>query len=143
MRWPTGVRALRNLSPARLRHSDRQWIGLRSIQTDPEYCQFTSMAHGVRALAVTLAIYRDNHHRLTVRDIVHEWRAQKPDDETLFEAHDVAYDMGVWMYDCIDTTDNEVMFGLVRAIIRLEIGLWAWFVSDSTVRDGIAMAKKS
>ena len=43
-------RGIRNCNPGNIRLSGDKWKGLRPRQTDGEFCQFTDMAHGYRAL---------------------------------------------------------------------------------------------
>ena len=43
-------RGLRNNNPGNLRLSGDRWKGLRPVQTDKEFFQFTDMRYGYRAM---------------------------------------------------------------------------------------------
>lgn len=66
------TRGIRNNNPANIRHGCN-WKGLAEKQTDKEFCQFTTMTWGVRALLVTLRTYVVKHHLHTVREIITRW----------------------------------------------------------------------
>ena len=57
----TQPRGIRNCNPGNIRLSGDKWKGLRPRQTDGEFCQFTDMAHGYRALIRLLQNYRKLH----------------------------------------------------------------------------------
>ncbi len=63
------ARGIRNNNPGNLRHGSN-WDGLAPTQTDPAFCQFTTMAKGCRALLKTLRTYVERHHLNTIRAIV-------------------------------------------------------------------------
>lgn len=54
-------RGLRNNNPGNLRLSGDRWKGLRPVQTDKEFFQFTDMRYGYRAMLITLRNYRKKH----------------------------------------------------------------------------------
>ena len=66
------TRGIRNNNPANIRRGCK-WQGLAKTQTDREFCQFTTMTWGVRALLVTLRTYVRKHHLHTVREIITRW----------------------------------------------------------------------
>lgn len=66
------TRGIRNNNPANIRRGCN-WKGLTEKQTDKEFCQFTSMTWGVRALLVTLRTYVVKYHLHTVSEIITRW----------------------------------------------------------------------
>lgn len=66
------TRGIRNNNPANIRRGCK-WKGLTEKQTDKEFCQFTTMTWGVRALLVTLRTYVKKYNLHTVREIITRW----------------------------------------------------------------------
>ena len=66
------TRGIRNNNPANIRRGC-SWKGLAKTQTDKEFCQFTTMTWGVRALLVTLRTYVVKYRLHTVREIITRW----------------------------------------------------------------------
>ena len=66
------TRGIRNNNPANIRRGCA-WKGLTEKQTDKEFCQFTSMTWGVRALLFALRTYVRRYHLHTVREIITRW----------------------------------------------------------------------
>lgn len=66
------TRGIRNNNPANIRRGCN-WKGLTEKQTDKEFCQFTTMTWGVRALLITLRTYVVKHHLHTIREIITRW----------------------------------------------------------------------
>lgn len=66
------TRGIRNNNPANIRRGCN-WKGLAETQTDKEFCQFTTMTWGVRALLITLRTYVTKYHLHTVREIITRW----------------------------------------------------------------------
>ena len=78
------TRGIRNNNPANIRRGCI-WRGLSKTQSDKEFCQFISMAWGVRALLVTLRTYVKKYHLHTVREIITRWAP--PSDGNNTEAY--------------------------------------------------------
>lgn len=53
------ARGIRNNNPGNLRHGE-DWLGLAPVQDDQNFCTFTEMHFGVRALLKTLRTYVEN-----------------------------------------------------------------------------------
>lgn len=115
-------RGIRNQSPGNIRWGD-PWQGLvpQDQRTDPAFCQFTSAAYGIRAMAVTLITYQDKHKILTVEDAIDRW-APPNENNTLAYQVAVAKAVGVSTNQVIDFHDYRVLRPLVEAIIRHENG---------------------
>lgn len=66
------TRGIRNNNPANIRLGCN-WKGLVDISTDKRFCQFVTMAWGVRALLITLRTYVVKHKLHTIRQIIYRW----------------------------------------------------------------------
>lgn len=66
------VRGIRNMNPGNIRLGE-SWLGLRMKQTDPDFCQFTSMIYGCRALLKLLRTYVEKRGCTTIRKVVERW----------------------------------------------------------------------
>lgn len=63
------TRGIRNNNPGNIRRGSR-WLGLSAVQNDKEFCSFSSMEYGIRALLITLRTYYNKHHCDTVRKVI-------------------------------------------------------------------------
>lgn len=75
------IRGIRNNNPANIRRGCA-WKGLAEKQTDKDFCQFTTMPLGVRALLVTLRTYVTKYHLHTVREIITRWAPPSDGNDT-------------------------------------------------------------
>jgi len=68
------ARGIRNNNPLNIRRSKDKWQGLKPLQTDPQFCQFETMAYGWRAAFVLLTrTYYHTYRLYTIRAIVTRW----------------------------------------------------------------------
>ena len=78
------TRGLRNNNPLNIRHSQDQWQGAATTQTDKSFVQFESMAYGYRAAWKTLDTYnlrfRREHKPYNVRNIIARWAPPSEND---------------------------------------------------------------
>ncbi len=73
-------RGIRNNNPLNIRHSHaNQWLGLRTVQTDSEFCQFETVEWGIRAAYRILRAYRQRAV-VTTGDIIYQWAPPKEND---------------------------------------------------------------
>ena len=71
-------RGIRNNNPLNIRKSKDNWQGLRTLQEDREFCQFSSMAYGWRAAFVILCkTYYGKYKLKTIRAIIMRWAPPK------------------------------------------------------------------
>lgn len=63
------TRGIRNNNPLNLRKGS-PWLGLSVNQTDPAFCQFSSVNYGVRAAFCVLRTYAYKHKLGTLEDVV-------------------------------------------------------------------------
>ena len=68
------ARGIRNNNPLNIRRSKDKWQGLKALQTDPQFCQFETMAYGWRAAFVMLTrTYYHTYRLYTIRAIIYRW----------------------------------------------------------------------
>ncbi len=68
------ARGIRNNNPLNIRRSKDKWQGLKALQTDPQFCQFETMAYGWRAAFVMLTrTYYHTYRLYTIRAIINRW----------------------------------------------------------------------
>ncbi len=118
----TQSRGIRNCNPGNLRLSQDKWQGLRPVQTDRDFFQFTEMRWGYRALMRTLQNYRRRHKCHTVADFITRWA---PDCENNTGAYirSVCRDMQVPSVYVPDVDDKATLTAMAVAISKVENGV--------------------
>ena len=71
------------MNPGNIRLGE-SWLGLRMKQTDPDFCQFTSMIYGCRALLKLLRTYVEKRGCTTIRKVVERWAPPSENDTTSY-----------------------------------------------------------
>jgi len=130
-------RGIRNNNPGNIRRTSDQWQGMRVIQTDRSFVQFTKPEYGFRAMARILKNY-ERRGLLSVRDIISTY-APTTDNKTEMYIDFVATQLNTPS----DTPLNleEKLLPLIKAITIFENGpLYAGFYDDQTITTGIALA---
>ena len=115
-------RGIRNCNPGNIRLSGDKWKGLRPWQTDGEFCQFTDMAHGYRALIRLLQNYRKLHGCRTIADFIRRW-APPVENNTDAYIRRVCREMDVTDTYVPDVDDKATMCAFAAAISRVENGV--------------------
>lgn len=87
-------RGIRNCNPGNIRITKDKWKGLREVQTDKEFFQFTAMKWGYRAMLRTLQNYRKRHGCETIADFIRRW-APPSENNTVKYIRFVCEKMGV------------------------------------------------
>lgn len=118
------TRGLRNNNPGNLRLSKDKWQGLRVVQTDKEFFQFETMAHGYRALIRTLQNYRKLHKCQTIADFISRY-APKIENNTAGYIQRVCREMQVPTTYVPDVNDKATMCNFAAAISQVENGVSA------------------
>lgn len=115
-------RGLRNCNPGNLRITKDQWKGLRPVQEDKSFFQFTEMKWGYRALIRTLQNYRRNHGCQSIADFIRRW-APPVENNTSGYISRVCKEMMV--PDCYvpDVDDKDTMCSFAAAISQVENGV--------------------
>lgn len=116
------TRGLRNNNPGNIRLSKDKWQGLRAVQTDKEFFQFETMAHGYRALIRTLQNYRKLHKCQTIADFISRY-APKIENNTAGYIQRVCREMQVPTTYVPDVNDKATMCSFVAAISQVENGV--------------------
>mgnify|MGYP001152697295 FL=1 len=116
------TRGLRNNNPGNIRLSKDKWQGLRAVQTDKEFFQFETMAHGYRALIRTLQNYRKLHKCQTIADFISRY-APKIENNTAGYIQRVCREMQVPTTYVPDVNDKATMCSFAAAISQVENGV--------------------
>ena len=78
-------RGLRNNNPLNIRRSADKWQGLRVLQEDREFFQFSEMKWGWRAAFRLLChTYYGKYKLRTIRDIITRWAPPKENDTEVY-----------------------------------------------------------
>ena len=115
-------RGLRICNPGNLRLSKDKWQGLRPVQADREFFQFTEMRWGYRALMRTLQNYRRKHKCHTVADFITRW-APECENNTGAYIRSVCRDMQVPSAYVPDVDDKATLTAMAAAISKVENGV--------------------
>lgn len=115
-------RGLRNCNPGNIRITKDQWKGLRPVQEDKSFFQFTEMKWGYRALIRTLQNYRRKHGCQSIADFIRRW-APPVENNTSGYISRVCKEMMV--PDCYvpDVEDKNTMCSFAAAISQVENGV--------------------
>lgn len=116
------TRGLRNNNPGNLRLSKDKWQGLRPVQTDKAFFQFTQMKWGYRAMLITLRNYRKKHGMRTVSQIISRY-APSSENNTSAYIRSVCNDLQVPTTYEPDVDDKHTMCRLAAAMSRVENGV--------------------
>ena len=136
MKMLSDIRGFRNNNPGNIR-SGPKWIGLRAIQTDPDFAQFTSPEFGIRALAKLLINYQTNHRTTTIRLIIERYAPSVENDTEAYVQH-VAKMVGTEPDLGYMLTNKTLMVDLVSAIIVHECGVQPY--SRDIIMRGVNLA---
>ena len=115
-------RGLRNNNPGNIRITKDKWKGLRPVQEDKEFFQFTEMKWGYRALIRTLQNYRRRHGCQTIADFIRRW-APSTENNTGGYISRVCKEMQVPTTYVPDVEDKTTMCACAAAISQVENGV--------------------
>lgn len=115
-------RGIRNCNPGNLRITKDKWQGLRSVQTDGEFFQFTEMKWGYRALMRTMQNYRRKYGYRTIADFIQRWAPRVENDTSKYIVC-VCRQMQVPTDFVPDVDDKGTMCALAAAISLVENGI--------------------
>lgn len=116
------ARGLRNNNPGNIRKTKDKWQGLRPVQEDAEFFQFTEMKWGYRALIRTLQNYRHRHGCQTIADFIRRW-APNNENNTAGYISSVCKEMQVPDSFVPDVDDEGTMCAFAAAISQVENGV--------------------
>ena len=123
------VRGIRNMNPGNIRLGE-SWLGLRTKQTDPDFCQFTSMVYGCRALLKLLRTYVEKRGCTTIRKVVERWAPPSENDTTSYVLSVAAACRRDADERLPVDVDPLIYLDLARAIARHECGPEAEGIGD-------------
>lgn len=117
------TRGIRNNNPLNIRLGSN-WKGMRPEQTDKSFCQFVSMAYGLRAGIRLILNYITgwNGRRkkiCTVTAIIEKW-APPSENNTRNYIRFVCDHSGLNAYQVLSRTDKNEIFFLIKAMCQIE-----------------------
>ena len=143
----TKPRGLRNNNPLNIRRSKDEWQGTATTQTDKEFVQFQSMAHGYRAAWRTLYTYykrlRERKKHFTVENIIHRWAPPK-ENNTKRYIRTVLTLSGIGGQENLLPPDNVMGYDrlskLISAMTGMENGIRLAEVDTEAIFQGYKLA---
>ena len=117
------------MNPGNIRLGE-SWLGLRMKQTDPDFCQFTSMIYGCRALLKLLRTYVEKRGCTTIRKVVERWAPPSENDTTSYVLSVAAACRRDADERLPVDVDPLIYLDLARAIARHECGPEAEGIGD-------------
>ena len=115
-------RGIRNCNPGNIRITKDKWKGLRDVQEDKEFFQFTEMKWGYRAIIRTLQNYRKRHGCETIADFIRRW-APPSENNTVTYIRFVCEKMGVPSVFVPNVENKPAMCMLAYAISYFDTGV--------------------
>lgn len=115
-------RGLRNCNPGNIRITKDKWQGLREVQEDKSFFQFTEMKWGYRALIRTLQNYHLKWGCQTIADFINRW-APPVENNTSGYISRVCREMQVPNSYVPDVNDKATMCTFAAAISQVENGV--------------------
>lgn len=114
-------RGIRNNNPGNVRLGSN-WQGMSPIQTDNDFCQFSFVQHGLRALAYLMrTVYFGRNGLDTVHGIIHRWAPTSENDTDAYIAQ-VCKALRVDEKERLALRNDDVLGDLMQAIIKHENG---------------------
>jgi hypothetical protein len=130
-------RGIRNNNPGNIRKSQTSWQGEVHPGTDPDFCQFSSMTYGCRAIAMILLDYQAEHGLNTIAGMIGRW-APPSENNTNAYVNDIATRANIPASTKIDLFGNlGDLEAIVAAICFHENGIP---VSTNDTAAGSALA---
>lgn len=114
-------RGIRNNNPLNIRRSDQKWKGKLPRSTDPEFEQFVTLEHGIRAALVCVRTYISKYHLNTPRLIIGRW-APTSENFTHLYVQFVTRKSGLFADEVIEPDDAKKLVRLLRAMAHYECG---------------------
>lgn len=112
-------RGLRNNNPLNIRKGDK-WQGLAPVQSDPDFCIFTSMEWGLRAAFVILFNYLKKRVD-TLDKIIKRWAPPSENNTEAYISH-VCTIGQLPRHEVIKKTNAPRLCRLVWAMAQVECG---------------------
>lgn len=139
------TRGIRNNNPGNIRRSKDKWQGLSPTQTDSEFFQFKDPIYGLRALAILLINYQDDHQLRTIERIINRWAPPNENDTGAY-ALAVAKSTGFGLNKALNMHDFACLAPMIKAIVQHENGGMPYTdaqITKACVLAGVEPANKS
>ncbi|WGL96486.1 hypothetical protein [Arsenophonus nasoniae] len=114
-----GSRGIRNNNPGNIRKSKDVWVG--QIGDDGKFVQYTTPAHGIRAVGKNLLSYARQGY-VTPEQIITRWAPPEDNNKTEKYINFVSGYLGVSRDTVLDLTDLDTITRLSMAIMTQENG---------------------
>jgi hypothetical protein len=140
----TVSRPLRNQNPGDLRIDPNfTWVGQVVPGDDPDFCQFDTMIHGVRALAEDLLNQQLLHGLRTLRTIATKY-APPAENDTATYIENLADSTGYDPDAVLDLRTDEDLLAVTKAFATCECGPDVSQITDAQFAAGVndALASK-
>ncbi len=115
-------RGLRNRNPLNIRHGMSHWVGMSTLQTDPDFVQFRHVRYGYRAAFVLLNVYITRHGCNTLRKIVQRWAPPSDGNDTESYLRHVVRNTELEADEPLHAQDARQMVPVVCAMSLVENG---------------------
>ena len=117
-----GTRGIRNNNPLNIRHGKSQWVGMRKVQTDKAFVQFTERVFGYRAAFILLRNYIGSG-RNTIEKIISRWAPPSDGNNTWSYIEHVSITTGIGARRPLRWEDKNELVNIVRSMAQIESGI--------------------
>ena len=117
-----GTRGIRNNNPLNIRHGKSQWVGMRKVQTDKAFVQFTERVFGYRAAFILLRNYIGSG-RNTIEKIIARWAPPSDGNNTWSYIEHVSITTGIDASHVLSFEDKDDLVAIVRSMAQMESGI--------------------
>ena len=117
-----GTRGIRNNNPLNIRHGKSQWVGMRKVQTDKAFVQFTERVFGYRAAFVLLRNYIGRGVN-TIGKIIARWAPPGDGNNTQAYIEYVSITTGIGARRQLRWEDKNELVNIVRSMAQIESGI--------------------
>lgn len=114
---PLGIR---NCNPGNIRGSHTKWRGQIGVGKEG-FCIFETAAYGLRAMAICLVGYQQNHELNTITGIINRWAPSSENDVAAY-VNDVSRRSGFSPSEALNLGMVEVLAKLMAAMVWHENG---------------------
>lgn len=128
------ARGIRNNNPGNIRHSSAKWDGLTSEKLDDEFCSFTEMKYGCRALMKLLKTYVTSNKLNTVRGIITRY-APSNENNTNAYIQSVCKSLDVGPDEKLNFSILNTYLLVAKAITKHECGKDAELINKDTWKE--------
>lgn len=118
----TVSRGIRNNNPLNIRHGRSQWVGMRAVQTDKAFVQFTERVYGYRAALVLLKRYIESGAN-TLGKIIARWAPSSDGNNTQAYIGYVCRSTGIDASQPLCFDDKETIISIVTSMAQVESGI--------------------